>query len=189
VSRRFGICDLFCDKKINQKEFQMIVIVFGLPGAGKSYFASRLAQKLRAQYLSSDEIRIATKARGKYTFSDKLAVYQRMAEESDKALLNGKDVIVDGTFYHHNMRDLFTSLAAIRSTPIYFIETTAGDEIIKDRLMKHRTESEADYEVYQQLKKQFEQLDLPHLRIESCRNNISEMLSQAENYLLQQNHE
>jgi len=35
----------------------MIIIVFGLPGSGKSYFASKLAERINARYINSDVIR------------------------------------------------------------------------------------------------------------------------------------
>ena len=35
----------------------MIVIVFGLPGSGKSYFASHLASMINADYINSDKVR------------------------------------------------------------------------------------------------------------------------------------
>lgn len=161
----------------------MIIVVLGLPGSGKSFFASRLAQRLNAWYLSSDKIRVAMKAKGKYTLKEKLAVYQKMEKDAAQALRQGENIIVDGTFYHHTMRDLFTSLATIHHTPIHFIEIKASEEIIKERLAKQRRESEADYSVYQIVSKQFEQLDMPHLKIKSDRNNIDDMLSDALDYL------
>jgi predicted kinase len=165
----------------------MIVIVLGLPGSGKTFFASRLALSLEALYISSDQTRIAMKALGKYTFEDKLAVYREMAKRADQALELGKNIIVDGTFYHHKMRNLFTTLAKFYDTPIRFIEVTAREEIIKERLKKKRKESEADYEVYQLVRKQFEQLDMPHFKTRSDQDNIEEMLSAALNYLKEKN--
>jgi predicted kinase len=167
----------------------MIIIVLGLPGSGKSFFASRLARQLGTRYLNSDEARMTMNARGKYTFEDKLSVYRKMANDADQALRQGESIIVDGTFYHHKMRDLFTSLAASHHAPIHFIEITAREEIIKERLAKPRRESEADYDVYQFVGKQFEQPEMPHLKIESDRSNIKEMLAEATNYLKERMHE
>jgi predicted kinase len=161
----------------------MIIIVLGLPGSGKSFFASRLAERLEALYISSDKVRIAMKARGKYKLEDKLLVYHEMVKKADQTLKQKKNVVVDGSFYHHKMRNLFTSLAEVHHTPIRFIEITAREEIITERLKKRRNESEADVEVYQLLKKQFEPLDTPHLEIKSDRDTIDEMLSEALNYL------
>src|SRR5687767_7980166 len=133
----------------------MIIIVFGLPGSGKSFFASKLAERLEALYITSDKIRVAMKAKGKYTFEDKLLVYHEMTKEADQALKLKKSIVVDGSFYHHKMRNLFISLAEIHHTPIRFIEITARERIIKERLKKPRNDSEADFGVYQLIRKQF----------------------------------
>jgi predicted kinase len=161
----------------------MIIIVFGLPGTGKSFFASRLAEKLKVQYISSDDVRIAIKAKGKYTFEDKLSVYHEMAKQTDQSLREKKTVIVDGTFYRHEMRDLFVSLAKIHRTEIRFIEITANEKTIKERLKQSRKKSEANFEVYQLIKKQFESLDMPRFKIQSDNNNIEKTLLDALNYL------
>lgn len=161
----------------------MIIIVLGLPGSGKSFFGSRLAEKLKARYISSDEVRLEMKAKGKYTFEDKLLVYDEMIRQADQALKENETIVVDGSFYRHEMRNLFISLAEIHHSQIRFIEITAHEETIKERLKKPRRESEANFEVYQLIKKQFEALDMPRLEIQSDNNNIDEMLLSALNYL------
>jgi predicted kinase len=167
----------------------MIVLVFGLPGSGKSYFSAKLADRLGAQYISSDRIRIGMNLSGKYTFEDKVSVYKEMAMVAGMAIEQGRDVVVDGTFYHHSMRDLFVDLAGSHQTSLHFIEITSNDDTVKERLSKRRKESEADYSVYQQIKKQFDQVNSPHLRLHSGRNNIEDMLSTALNYLTGKTHE
>ena len=59
----------------------MIVIVFGLPGSGKSYFATRLVKKLKARYVSSDIIRKDFTFKSKYSYSAKWRMYMKMLEE------------------------------------------------------------------------------------------------------------
>lgn len=46
----------------------MIILVAGLPGPGKSYFAEKLAGILSAVYLNTDRIRLALHAAGKYFY-------------------------------------------------------------------------------------------------------------------------
>lgn len=161
----------------------MIVVVLGLPGSGKSFFASRLAEKLKAPYISSDKVRIEMKIKGKYRFEDKLLVYDEMKRQADQALKENKTIVIDGSFYRHEMRNLFISLAEIHHSQVRFIEITAHETTIKERLKKPRKESEANFEVYQLIKKQFEALDMPHLEIQSNNNNIDEMLLDSLNYL------
>ena len=44
----------------------MIIVVFGLPGTGKSYYAEHLAEYLNAGYVSTDEIRNQNDVMSKY---------------------------------------------------------------------------------------------------------------------------
>ncbi len=157
----------------------MIVIVSGLPGSGKSFFAERLSKKLNAEYISSDRTRKALNASGLYTFSDKLAIYLAMAESVRKTVRHEKTAVVDATFYHHTMRDFFKQIAGEESVPIYFILIETDERVARQRLSLNRTDSEADFGVYLTIKSQFEKYDFPHLKLFSSNDNIEEMLSKA----------
>ncbi len=163
----------------------MLVIVSGLPGSGKSYFALRLAQRLGAEYISSDRTRKGMNAMGRYAFDDKLNVYEEMAKITGDYLRQGKTVIVDATFYRHEMRDIFTTLTTLLHKPVCNIEITAAEDIIKERLSGPRIDSEAGFAVYQQLKPQYERPVTHHLVLESTNDNIDRMLSKAVAYIKQ----
>jgi predicted kinase len=160
----------------------MIIIVSGLPGSGKSYFAQALAKRLEADYVNSDRVRNAEGARGKYSTDDKLRIYQIMVERSRESVRAGKDVVVDGTFYLGAMIDLFRKLST-PSTQIYFISVVADENLIKERLARPRSDSEADYNVYLKIKKEFEPLQVPYLTLQSGKDNIDEMLTTALDYI------
>lgn len=161
----------------------MIIIVLGLPGSGKSFFASRLAQRLSAHYINSDAIRKAMGAWGKYTFEDKRAVYLRMRDLTREGVLQGNDVVVDATFYRKELRDLFLRLADEMNTTLRFIRIHAVADIVKERLSKPRENSEADYAVYQTLKGEYEEITEPHFELVSQQDNIEEMISKAVHYI------
>ena len=44
----------------------MLIAVMGLPGSGKSYFAHKLAGKLKAIYIGSDQVREKLDLLGEY---------------------------------------------------------------------------------------------------------------------------
>ena len=154
----------------------MIIVVSGLPGSGKSFFANKLSKVLDAEYISSDHTRKELNASGLYSFSDKLAIYLAMAENVRKAVKREKKVVVDATFYHHTMRDFFKQVAKEEKVPIYFILIETTEQIAKKRLSEPREESEADYGVYVSIKNQFETYNFPHLELFSTNDNIDDML-------------
>lgn len=159
----------------------MVVIVMGLPGSGKSYFAEKLATTLHADYVNSDRLRKEMFPVRTYTPEEKQAVYDRMHYLMQEAILLQKDIVLDGTFYLQQIREPFSSNAAVR-----FIEVITSPALTEERLQQPRTDSEADLHVYQLLKTQWEPLQEEHLVLHSTNDNITGMLQQATNYLLRQ---
>jgi predicted kinase len=161
----------------------MIIITSGLPGSGKTYFASRFAKQLGALYLGSDQLRTDQNARGRYSLKDKLSIYLYMADQTGKAVEKGQNVVVDATFYHHTMRDLFIELARMHHTPLHVFLVEAKEDLIRERLTQPRELSEADLGVYQSMKAKFESMEIPHLVLQSGRDNIGQMLQSATDYI------
>lgn len=161
----------------------MIIVVLGLPGSGKSYFASRLAARLRAEYINSDKVRKSMGSQGRYSLKDKLAVYTEMVKMTDRLLDENKVVVVDATFHLQSMRNLFLKEASKRLARIWFIHVKANEALIHDRLNKPRADSEADFKVYQDIRDQFQELTNHHLELESTNDNITSMLNKAIEYI------
>lgn len=158
----------------------MIVLVFGLPGSGKSYFASRLATRLKAQYINSDRERKKMFAKRIYTANEKKIVYEEMLSKMKQAKKENISLVLDATFYKKNIRKQFIDQAG-NATPI--IEIQANESLIQERLNKKREDSEADFSVYKSIQSQWEPMEEAHLILQSTNNNIEDMLDQAMKYL------
>ncbi len=161
----------------------MIILVAGLPGSGKSYFARHLAQLLDAEYINSDQVRDQLGFRGKYSSDDKQSVYSEMSLLAQKGLHLNTRVVLDATFYLESIREIFFKLALDNRVPVYIMEVVAEESLIRQRLKKERKDSEADFAVYRKLKKQFEPIAENHLRLASTNDNIKEMLELAMSYI------
>ncbi|MEQ9377645.1 MAG: ATP-binding protein [Imperialibacter sp.] len=161
----------------------MMVIIAGLPGSGKTYLATRLAARLGAVHISSDRVRKTMGALGKYSPKEKLNVYSEMIKLTEKALRNGETVLVDATFYQQKMRDSFAKLATELATPVAVIEVWANEKLARQRVSKHREDSEAGVETYERIKAAFDEITQPHLRLESLDTNIDSMLSKSIEYI------
>ncbi len=160
----------------------MIVIVFGLPGSGKTYFAFRLAVWLNADYANSDQIRKKMFAARTYSTKEKLLVYNEMLAQMRQAITQSKNLVMDATFYKNDIRAAFINEAQ-EEAGIIFIEVKAEEAIIKERLQQKRVDSEADYEAYKLIKQQWEPLDDQHLIFNSTNDNIEYLLDKAMDYL------
>lgn len=157
-----------------------IVAVCGLPGSGKSYFASHLAHRTGALYLSSDEVRKQLYAVRTYSDEEKSNVYRELTARALQAARKGTDVVLDATFYRKDLRDHVTKTLEL---PVRWIEVRADESIIRDRVTNPRTHSEADFNVYLKIRDAWEPLTDEHLVLESTNENIDDMIDQAVQYL------
>lgn len=161
----------------------MIILVCGLPGSGKTYFAEHLADELGAVHISSDRVRDDIDLRGQYDNHDRQAVYEEMQQRMTEQIQNNQTVIVDATFFSRNIRADFFDEARSTNAELFIIEIVASEKVIRQRVSKKREESEADYDVYLKLKNSFEPIDTPHLTLSSDDEDIRTMIEQATDYL------
>ncbi len=160
----------------------MIVIVFGLPGSGKSYFASKLSTLINADYINSDRVRKQMLDKRTYSLNEKLSVYHRMQLQMKEFLKQKRNLVLDATFYKNEIRKKFMGDAELKGG-ITFIEVTADESLIIERLKIPRMDSDADFEVYKVIEEQWEPMYEPHLILRSTNDNIAEMLQKTTNYL------
>lgn len=157
----------------------LLILVMGLPGTGKSYFARHLAERIGAAYLNTDMIRDKLGLRGQYDAASKQKVYDRLYNEAAQKLTEGKIVIVDGTFHQRERREELKAIAKASNALLKLIVITATEDLIKERTSRKREYSEANFEVYRKVKENFDPIDEDHLTIESKRDNLAEMLEEA----------
>lgn len=161
----------------------MVIIVFGLPGSGKSFFASRLAAKLGATYISTDVLRFELFPKRTYSDSEKLKVYDHMLKMMVRDISDHATIVLDGTFYKESLRSKFEEEAKKLGDKLIYIEVIASEKKIKERTEKPRISSEANFDVYLKLKQEFEPVRTDHLVLDSSDLNIEAMIDQAIHYI------
>ncbi len=162
-----------------QEEVPVLVVVFGLPGTGKTTFAESLAGQLELPHFNTDKIRTEMGLRGRYDPDTKARVYERMLERTEAELQNGNRVILDGTFYLEGLRQRLRSLAGRYRARIGWIEISAGEQTVAERVSRTRPYSEADLAAYAKVKQAFEPLEEEHLTLFSDRMTSGQMLEKA----------
>lgn len=160
-----------------------IVMVIGLPGAGKTTFAQRLAMALSAKHFNTDIIRDALGKRGQYDPETKSAIYNEMLRQTESTLAAGENVVVDGTFYQKALRAPYAELARQYAADIHWIEIRADEELVRKRVQQKRAYSEADFSVYLKIKAEYEPLEVPHLELWSDQLNLDAMVEQTLRHL------
>ncbi|WP_257668810.1 AAA family ATPase [Parapedobacter tibetensis] len=154
----------------------MIIIIFGLPGSGKTFLAGALALRLNGLLISSDKVRNDLKKRGQYDKKSKHIVYRSMLTAMISAIKDEQNTVLDATFQEDHIRKLFLETAMKLQYPLYFIEMRASEETIKERISKKRVDSEADFEVYLKIKEEFEPMQDGHLVLYSDQETSDTMI-------------
>lgn len=157
-------------------------MIGGLPGSGKSYLAKALAEQINAVHLSSDLVRKEMNSLGKYETTYKELVYSQMKQRLGVLIDKGKHVIVDTTFYKKSLRDVIIEIAKSRNCKAYFILAIASEDIIKKRISVKRIDSEANYEVYKKIKKQYEPITIDYLEIDTSQDDTNTAIEKIMSY-------
>lgn len=161
---------------------KIIIIVFGLPATGKSTLAKSLAKIAGAKHINSDEIRKRLKLMGQYDEQSKLQIYEAMRKEMLEVLQQGDRVILDATFHKKDYRDLIAKNLPYGPSHIFYIQTTAEKSTIVARLKEKRL-SEANEQVYDKLRSEYELVMEEYLSLPSHTQGIDKMTERAWRYI------
>lgn len=138
-----------------------LVLVIGLPGAGKSTLAQALARQANCELLRSDEIRKQLAGPGDksmkfgegiYASSWTERTYDEMLRRTEKSVLNGDRVLIDANFPAETLRARFLAAARSWGIPAVLLHCQTKPEIVRARLSaRHGDASDADWTIHQQL--------------------------------------
>jgi len=162
----------------------ILIVIFGLPGTGKTTFATLLSNQLGITHFNTDIIRSLSGKSQKYE-ENKTFIYDEMLTLTKLEFEKGKSVIVDATFYKKKLRKRFKDLAQEYEVTVKWIEVFAGEEVVKKRVSKKRRYSEADYAVYQMIKSQFEPMQEEYMQLFSDQEETPVMIEKAIKFIKQ----
>ena len=77
----------------------ILIVIFGLPGTGKTTFATLLSNQLGIKHFNTDIIRSLSGKSQQYDEENKAFIYDEMLSLTRLEFEKGKSVIVDATFY------------------------------------------------------------------------------------------
>jgi len=134
-----------------------MLLLSGLPGAGKTTFAQALGRILPLVHLESDEVRRERFPRPSYSPAESARVFAVIEQRARRALASGECVLVDATNLREAHRRRFLALADRAALPRVIVRVVAPEETFLQRLAGPRIGfSEADACVYRQMRSQQE---------------------------------
>jgi hypothetical protein len=160
-----------------------ILVIFGLPGTGKSTVAKAFADKYGLSHLNTDMIRDMHELRGKYDEKTKEKVYRLLRDVTEKQLENGDAVILDGTFHQARRRKQIDELANRLGIRVYWCECVALETDIRNRTAQKRKYSEADFEVYRLIQSSYERPEHVDLVLDTSKFRVEDIVSGIQDYI------
>ena len=135
-----------------------LVVIMGLPGAGKSHCARLLCARLGAAHVASDELRSRLFIAASYADEENRAVFAVAAAVVNSLLADGHRVVLDATNLLARNRAAAVAVAARHGAPVVYLRVNAPDEEIRARLRSRRAaraaddHSDADERVYDRMR-------------------------------------
>jgi predicted kinase len=153
-----------------------LIVLSGLPGTGKSHFASELARQVPVLIVGSDRMRKALVARPRYTRGEHARVFAACHQLIDDLLQEGYRVVFDATNLTEGFRAPVYEIARSRRAPLAIIWFTAPIDLIRRRLddraagLSVDSHSDADWRIHCRLRPGEEPISRPHLKVDSSRD-------------------
>ncbi len=151
------------------------VVVSGLPGTGKSYFSSKLAEMLPFAVLESDALRKTLYPSPNYSADESARLFQVIHILIEKLLKKGIPVILDATNLSERFRERLYNIADRLGVRLILVSTEAPPEVVHERLTGQgaavsRSKSDAGWEVYQKMKPTVEKISRRHYVVDTSRD-------------------
>jgi len=149
----------------------MVIIVFGLPGTGKTKFAEKLAEYLHFDFLNTSAVRSKWISSPTFSKKEKEAVYLNMLQEMSEHMIDNRPLVLEGSFYLNQIRSDFHDVARILGKELHWVEIVS-DHYGSGLSLFHRDAAISDkLSVYRKLFNSFEPMDSDHLVLEFNRDD------------------
>jgi predicted kinase len=152
----------------------VFIVVSGLPGTGKSYFCSKLAERLPVVVLESDTLRKVLFGSPSYSPKENTRLFHAIHLLIEDLLRRGISLILDATNLSERNREYLYSIADHLGIKILLINVVAPPQVVQERLKTRQGNSEsktdADWHVYQKMKPSVQRIRRHHYSVDTSRD-------------------
>jgi len=173
------------------RENGSLLMLAGLPGAGKSSIVAGLLKKLPALVVSTDNVRTLLRSQPTYTAAERMLVYEVCYAVIELRLREGQRVIFDGSNYLAARRARLRQLAWRVGAPLAVCYVQASQKVVQERLQKRNSGerrpgdlSDADWAVYKWMVEAQEPIVGHHLILDTTNSSPDELADQLYDYWL-----
>jgi len=153
-----------------------LIVVSGLPGAGKSFFCRKLAEKLPFLILGSDALRRVLFPTPQHNEHENKRLFAACHVLIEDLLRTGIPVIFDATNLLEHHREYLYRAADRAGAKLILVWVEAPPEVVRQRLLTReegalaRYDSRAGWEVYNRMKPRTEKISRSHLVVDTSQD-------------------
>jgi predicted kinase len=153
-----------------------LIVVSGLPGAGKSFFCRKLADKLPFLILASDSLRRILFPTPQYNEQENKRLFSACHVLIEELLGKGIPVIFDATNLLEHHREYLYRAAERAGAKLILVWVEAPPEVVRQRLLARdaaavpQSDSEAGWEIYSRMKPRREKISRNHLVVDTSQD-------------------
>jgi len=153
-----------------------LIVVSGLPGAGKSFFCRKLAERLPCLILASDTLRRILFPSPQYNETENRRLFSACHVLIEELLRSGIPIIFDATNLVERHREFLYRAADRASAKLILVWVEAPTEVVKQRLLAREEaaaleyDSEAGWDVYQRMKTRRQRIRRSHFVVDTSRD-------------------
>jgi len=152
------------------------IVVSGLPGTGKTYFCSKLAERLPFVIVESDALRKTLFPSPSYSPEESTRLFEALHYLIEQLLKRGIPLILDATNLSEQHREQLYNIADRLGVKLVLVRVEAPPEVVYARL-KSRVEraspqnnSDADWSVYQRMRPTVQKIRRNHYAVDTSRD-------------------
>jgi predicted kinase len=152
------------------------VVVSGLPGTGKSFFCRKLAERYTFYIVGSDALRKVLFPKPDYSPAESARLFTAIHRLIEWLLSRGVPVCFDATNISERNREFLYRISDRTGARMILVSVEAPSEVAYQRLQSRRTsvvpesQSDADWEVYRQMRPKVEKIMRNHLVVDTSRD-------------------
>lgn len=153
--------------------YPVLVVLNGLPGTGKSYFARQIAERVPLAVLESDALRKVLVRSPSYTARENTQLFRALHEMIELLLARDVPVLLDATNTRESHRENLYEIARRHGARAMPVLLDAPEATVRQRLERRMNESprgdssDAGWPVYQRLLAAWEPIGREHLVVDT----------------------
>jgi predicted kinase len=154
----------------------VFIVVSGLPGTGKTYFCSKLAERLPFITLESDALRKTLFTAPTYSPQESSHLFQVIHNLIEGLLKKGIPLILDATNLSERYRERLYHIADRLNVKLILVRVEAPPDVVYQRLKNRAKDtnlednSDADWTVFQRMRSTVQQIRRNHFAVDTSRD-------------------